>query len=120
MKILIVGIVASGKSTLARRLSSLYNIDCYEIDSIVHDDMNNRKRSNSEQQEIIREIDKNDSWIIEGTLRKNLDNLLLVTKQFYRHSIEHIQSFNSDSNVIGNTLCFLAFCIRENPESLER
>lgn len=52
--------------------------------------------------------------------RKNIDNLLLVTKQFYRHSIEHIQSFNSDSNVIGNTLCFLAFCIRENPESLER
>lgn len=76
MKILIIGIVASGKTTLARRLSSEYGIKHYEIDSIVHDDYNNRKRSNEEQLEIIKTIDKNDNWIIEGTLRKKLDILL--------------------------------------------
>lgn len=76
MKILIIGIVASGKTTLAKRLSLENNIKCFEIDSIVHDDINNVKRSNSEQQEIIKNIDKNSDWIIEGTLRKNLDNLL--------------------------------------------
>lgn len=72
MKILIVGIVASGKTTMAKRLSKLLNIEHYEIDSIVHDDINNVKRSESEQKKIFNKIDKNDSWIIEGTLRKHL------------------------------------------------
>ena len=76
MKVLIIGIVASGKTTLARRLSIESGIKHYEIDSIVYDDLNNRKRSNEEQQEIIKKINKNHSWIIEGTLRSNLDNLL--------------------------------------------
>ncbi len=76
MKILIVGSVASGKSTLARKLSKDSNIRVYEIDSIVHDDVLNVKRSNLEQQKIINEINKNKSWILEGTLRSNLYNLL--------------------------------------------
>lgn len=76
MKVLIIGIVASGKTTLAKRLSFESGIKHYEIDSIVYDDLNNRKRSNEEQQEIIKKINKNHSWIIDGTLRKNLDNLL--------------------------------------------
>lgn len=76
MKILIIGIVASGKSTLAKRLSRENKIEYYEIDSIVHDDYNKRKRSNEEQIKIIKKIDENDNWIIEGTLRKNLDILL--------------------------------------------
>ena len=76
MKILIIGIVASGKTTLARRLSKENNITNYEIDSIVHDDINKRKRTNEEQQKIIEKINKQENWIIEGTLRKNLYNLL--------------------------------------------
>lgn len=76
MKILIIGIVASGKTTLAKRLSKENNICHYEIDSIVHDDLNNRKRSVLEQLEMINDINKNNDWIIEGTLRKNLDVLL--------------------------------------------
>ena len=76
MKILIIGIVASGKTTLAKRLSEENNISHYEIDSIVHDDFNNRKRSVLEQLEMINDINKNNDWIIEGTLRKNLDVLL--------------------------------------------
>ena len=76
IKVLIIGIVASGKTTLAERLSNESGIKYYEIDSIVHDDYNKRKRSNAEQQNIIREINKNESWIIEGTLRNNLYSLL--------------------------------------------
>lgn len=76
MKILIIGIVASGKTTLAKKLSRELNIKHYEIDSIVHDDLNNRKRTGEEQQEIIININKTNDWIIEGTLRKNLYYLL--------------------------------------------
>lgn len=76
MKILIIGSVASGKSTLARKLSNKSNIKSYEIDSIVHDDVNNIKRKNEEQQKIIKKIDNQNEWIIEGTLRRNLYNLL--------------------------------------------
>lgn len=76
MKVLIIGSVASGKSTLARKLSNKFNIKSYEIDSIVHDDVNNIKRKNEEQQKIIEKIDNQTEWIIEGTLRRNLYNLL--------------------------------------------
>lgn len=84
MKVLIIGIVASGKTTLARRLSKETNIKNYEIDLIVHDDKNKRKRTNKEQQKIIEKINKQSDWIIEGTLRKNLYNLLeLADKIIY-------------------------------------
>ena len=76
MKVLIIGSVASGKSTLARKLSNKSNIKSYEIDSIVHDDVNNIKRKNEEQQKIIKKIDNQNEWIIEGTLRRNLYNIL--------------------------------------------
>lgn len=72
MKILIVGIVASGKTTLARKLSKLLDIKCYEIDSVVHDDALGVKRSEKEQWEMFDKINKEHDWIIEGTLRKNL------------------------------------------------
>ncbi len=84
MKVLIIGIVARGKTTLARRLSKETNIKNYEIDLIVHDDKNKRKRTNKEQQKIIEKINKQSDWIIEGTLRKNLYNLLeLADKIIY-------------------------------------
>ena len=76
MKILIIGIVASGKTFMAKKLEHKLNIKHYEIDSIVHDDSNKRKRTPEEQKEIILEIDKQENWIIEGTLRKNLNYLL--------------------------------------------
>lgn len=77
MKILIIGSVASGKTSLARKLENKLNIKYFEIDSIVHDDIKKIKRTNEEQKEIIDRINNdNKEWIIEGTLRKNLDYLL--------------------------------------------
>lgn len=85
MKILIVGTVGTGKTTLAKRLSSYYNIKYYEIDSIVHDDsQNGKKREKEEQNVIIKNINKNENWIIEGVLRRNLQYLLeLADKIIY-------------------------------------
>ncbi len=76
MKILIVGSVASGKSTFARKLSQVLDIKCYEIDLVVHDDKNNYKRSDIEQKKIFNTINKEKNWIIEGTLRHNQDYLI--------------------------------------------
>jgi len=71
MKILILGIVASGKTTLARKLSKKLKIKHYEIDSIVHDDNNlGKKRTIDEQLKIFNDINKK-SWILEGTPRNN-------------------------------------------------
>lgn len=81
MKILIVGTVGTGKTTLARKLSKEYNIKYYEIDSIVHDDVNKKKRTPQQQNEIISNINKEDGWIIEGVLRENLEDLLEIAEK---------------------------------------
>lgn len=79
MKILIIGTVGTGKTTLAKKLSKKYNIKHYEIDSIVHnDEQGGKKRTEEEQNIIFRKINKNESWIIEGVLRNNLVYLLDV------------------------------------------
>ncbi|MDQ6419583.1 hypothetical protein RB620_09085 [Paenibacillus sp. LHD-117] len=70
-KIFIVGIVASGKTTIARRLSEILNIPCYELDNIVHHqtETGRFKRTEEEQIEVIKNIDLNGAWIFEGTDR---------------------------------------------------
>ena len=79
MKIYIVGIVGSGKRTLAKELSEKIKIRRFELDSIILDDENNgQKRSLEEQLQIIHEINKKEDWIIEGTHRKNLDELFIL------------------------------------------
>lgn len=77
-KIYILGSVASGKTTLAKKLSLKTNIKHYELDSIIFDDTkeNNKKRSVKEQEKIIMKINQEDSWIIEGTYRKSCHIIL--------------------------------------------
>ncbi len=76
MKILIIGPVASGKSTLAKKLNNLTSIPLFEIDNIVHDDVNKEKRSEDEQRKIINGIIRNNKeWIIEGIPRTHLEVL---------------------------------------------
>ncbi|GLI07583.1 hypothetical protein YDYSG_36130 [Paenibacillus tyrfis] len=72
-KVLIVGIVASGKTTLAKRLSQKMNVPWYELDGIVHlqTPAGRYKRTADEQVEVIREIDKSGAWIFEGTDRES-------------------------------------------------
>jgi adenylate kinase family enzyme len=72
-KILIIGIVASGKTTLAKHLSKKINVPWFELDSIVHHQtsMGRYKRTAEEQIDVLMEIDKNGTWIFEGTDRES-------------------------------------------------
>lgn len=71
-KIYILGSVASGKTTLAKKLSQKFDINYYELDSIIFDDTKiiNKRRTQEEQLAIITTINTQQTWIIEGTYRK--------------------------------------------------
>ncbi len=81
MKILIVGGVGSGKTTLAKYLSNFFNIPYFSIDSIIYDE-DNKKREESSQVRIANKINReNKDYIIEGVLRNSLDFLLNICDQ---------------------------------------
>ena len=93
-KILVVGCVGCGKSTYAKKLSKKLKIPVYGIDEIVHDDVKGIRRSLDEQKELIKQVDKNDKWIIEGALREELYFLLDMADQIImidldREVVEH-------------------------------
>lgn len=73
MKILIFGIVASGKTTLAKKLSKNLEIPYYEGDCIAwgFPGEERYKHSDEEQGEIIEKINASGSWIVEGTYRES-------------------------------------------------
>lgn len=77
-KIYILGSVASGKTTFAKKISKQTNIKYYELDSIIFDDTkeSDKRRSIEEQEKIIKKINQEDSWIIEGTYRKSCHLIL--------------------------------------------
>jgi adenylate kinase family enzyme len=103
-KIYIIGIVASGKTTLAKKLSKQLSIPHYELDCIVHynTDSGRYKRTPKQQVEVIKNIDSEGDWIIEGTYRESchclfnmadkiifLDTLLWIRK--YRILLRYIK-----------------------------
>jgi adenylate kinase family enzyme len=71
VKIYIMGIVASGKTTYAKDLSKSLNIPFIELDSVVYKKVNNEriKQSPEQQVEFIREVDEEGAWIFEGVYR---------------------------------------------------
>ena len=74
MKIYIVGAVASGKSTLAKRLSKIWNIPYQSLDEFVHitdkaHPWGNRKRQVEERDAIFYSFLQQPKWIIEDTGR---------------------------------------------------
>ena len=70
MKIYIIGSPASGKTTLAKKLSKRYDIKYYELDCIVYDDENNHiKRTEEEIRKKFNEILKEESFILEDVGR---------------------------------------------------
>lgn len=102
MKILIFGIVASGKTTLAKKLSKQLGIPYFEGDCIAWGFPNEMryKRSNAEQEKIIRKIDENDSWIIEGTYRESqnsvydlADTIIFLDTPLYKRILRIITRF---------------------------
>lgn len=77
MKILIFGSVASGKTTLAYKLSTQLDIPYYEGDCIAWGFPGEKryKRTYEEQFEIIQQINEKDDWIVEGTYRESQKDL---------------------------------------------
>lgn len=69
MKIYIIGPVASGKSTLARKIAKKYNIKYYELDNLVWDDALGIKRTEEEIINLFNKIIKKKSWVIEDVGR---------------------------------------------------
>ncbi|SFS68550.1 hypothetical protein [Paenibacillus sp. BC26] len=101
-KIFIVGIVASGKTTLAKRLSRTMNLPWYELDSIVHPETpeGRAKRTPTEQLEVIMDIDREGMWIFEGTDRESYqclyemaDIILFVDTPLWKRRIRIVTRF---------------------------
>lgn len=67
-KIHIIGSVGSGKTTLARELSTKLNIPFYELDNVVWIRHKNGdvRRSEEERDKYLNTIINNENWIIEG------------------------------------------------------
>lgn len=102
MKILIWGIVASGKTTLAKKLSQQLNIPCFEGDGIAWGFPNEKryKRTDDEQKNSIEKIDRNESWIIEGTCRESqrslydlADKIIFLDTPLYQRKIRIVTRF---------------------------
>ena len=77
MKMMIFGIVASGKTTLARKLSAALGIPHYEGDCIAWGFPGDEryKRTPEQQAEIIARLDETGDWIVEGTYRESQKSL---------------------------------------------
>ena len=70
-KIYIIGSVASGKTTLATKLSKRLNITSYELDKVIYDDDNgNTKREEKEVKDLFQKIINKTTWIIEDVGRE--------------------------------------------------
>ena len=82
-KIYIIGSVASGKTTLARKLSKKLNIKMYELDKIVWDDARGVKRSDEEILLLFANILNKTSWIIEDVGRNKFREGIKVADIVY-------------------------------------
>ena len=74
MKIDIIGSVASGKTTLAKKISLKYQVPYFEKDNIVWERTPNgdKKRTPEERDALFKQIIASDNWIVEGSPRKSL------------------------------------------------
>jgi adenylate kinase family enzyme len=76
MKVYIVGSVASGKSTFARKMSNIINVPCTHLDGIVHvKDISNKewgnyRRTDDEIRSLFHKVIGEPHWIIEDAGRK--------------------------------------------------
>lgn len=85
LNIYIIGPPASGKTTLSKILSKKYNIESYELDKLVFDDLNNHIRRDDETiMKMFNDILSKDSFIIEDVGRsKFIEGLEKCDKIYY-------------------------------------
>ncbi|RJX37985.1 hypothetical protein D3P09_18065 [Paenibacillus pinisoli] len=101
-KIFIIGIVASGKTTLAKQLSQTLHIPWHELDCVVyHQTPEGRvKRTAAEQLEVIEEIDSSEAWIFEGVDRDSYqclfemaDTIIFVDPPLWKRRVRIVKRF---------------------------
>ena len=76
MKLLILGIVAAGKTTLARELSAITGVPWYEGDRIAYEDGTDLRRTREEEVKLLEKIDACGEWIVEEVYRSSHSVLL--------------------------------------------
>lgn len=72
-RILIVGDAGRGKSTLASKISAKLGISHYSTDDFFYEVKFSKVRDKSESIDKIKEIFKNEKWIIEGTTKRLIE-----------------------------------------------
>ncbi len=88
MKIQIIGYSGTGKSTLAKELSKIYNIPCLYLD-VTHFYGDWKERNDKEQNEIVNEfLNNNSSWVIDGNYTR------ISPSRFYNSDITIFLNFN--------------------------
>ncbi len=73
-KILIVGDASRGKSTLASKISAKFGIPHYSTDDFYYEVKFTKIRDRKESIDKIKEIFKNEKWIIEGTTKHLIEH----------------------------------------------
>jgi len=71
-RIHIIGSIGSGKTTLAKRLSTQLDIPYYELDNVVwkRSETGDSKRTTEDRDEYLQSVIGTDDWIIEGVHHK--------------------------------------------------
>ncbi len=105
MKIYIVGAVSSGKSTLARKLSTELKIPYTSLDDIVYkvdpsNPCSNTKRTDLERDKLFNSIISQNNWIIEDVGRscfkdglKESDKIILLETNKYIRNYRIVKRF---------------------------
>ncbi|WP_425590220.1 AAA family ATPase [Fictibacillus sp. B-59209] len=101
-KIHIIGSVGSGKTTLARTLSSRLNVPYIELDNVVwkRNKPEDIRRSDEERDQYLNEIISSDKWIVEGVHHtwvnpsfQNADVIILLDTDYSKRTIRIIKRF---------------------------
>ncbi len=71
-KIIVIGSPGSGKSVFSKKLSTINHLPLYHIDMLYHN-KDGTHISREELQNKLRDIFKNENWIIDGNYQKTLE-----------------------------------------------
>ncbi|WP_249872649.1 AAA family ATPase [Oceanobacillus saliphilus] len=101
-RIHIIGSVGSGKTTLAKMLSTQLHIPCYELDNVVWERFKTGdiKRTDEKRDEYLNTIINSDNWIVEGVHHKwvfpcfqNADVILFLDTRLSTRRLRIIKRF---------------------------
>lgn len=112
LKIDIVGSVASGKTTLARKISKEFNIPHYEKDNVVwkRTPSGDVKRTPQERDAYFNDIISKKEWVVEGSPRQSLKesydccDYIIVLDEYTLTRLIRVFEFNK---IKKNLLCEL-------------